>query len=287
MDAHTRMKHGPSHWCLQAELIRRGGNRRYGKLIPPHEIDGMIRQMREHSKKEEEEKRVSGEVGEVQTNGPLTARQRTEGNPAIPHAPGGFGSFDFAQSESRARKLYYTTDDWEDEKEPEGCEVFELTTDEVTTADPETWYRTQDRKLPSNIEQFVLNWLVQNAALADWDAGINRALGIPISQGTKKMSQTALVELSARRDEEGRRTGDAISNVSWAEVVDMGDVSSQQMSIGGLDFVVLDYGDRLQIPLKVRTLLNEGNAFGGINALSFIWRQGSNGTYRRDKAVSR
>ena len=83
------------------------------------------------------------------------------------------------------------------------------------------------------------------------------------------MSQTALVELSARRGEENSRTGEALSNVRWAEVLDMGDASSQQMSIGGLDFAVLDYGGRLQIPLKLRTLLNEGNAFGG-NQCSII-----------------
>ena len=70
MNAHVRMKPGPSHWRLQEELIRRGGNRRYGKLIPPHEIDGMIRQLMGHSKKEEEDKRVSGEAGQDQVSSP-------------------------------------------------------------------------------------------------------------------------------------------------------------------------------------------------------------------------
>ena len=120
----------------------------------------------------------------------------------ITHVPEGFGSFDFTQSETRARQLYYATDDWADEKDSEGCEVFELTTNEVTTADPETWYRTQDRKLPSNIEQFVLNWLVQNAAMADWDAGINRAWDFNFTWGEEDVTDRASgVIRSTRRGE--------------------------------------------------------------------------------------
>ena len=88
-NSHVRMKPGPSHRCPQAELIRRGGNRRYGELIPVREIDGMVRQLREQSKKEEDEKRVSGETKpESATNYDV---QNAEGDPAIPKAPEGFG----------------------------------------------------------------------------------------------------------------------------------------------------------------------------------------------------
>ena len=63
MNSHVRMKQGPLRWSLQAEMIRRGGNRRSGKLIPAHEIDGMIRQLREQNKADEDNKRVPGELG--------------------------------------------------------------------------------------------------------------------------------------------------------------------------------------------------------------------------------
>ena len=55
-------------------------------------------------------------------------------------------------------------------KDPDGDEAFEVGEDEDTDG-PETRYGTQDRKLPTRIEQFVLNWLVmtaKNAGLGKW-----------------------------------------------------------------------------------------------------------------------
>ena len=39
----------------------------------------------------------------------------------------------------------------------------------------------------------------------------------------------------------------------------MGEVAAKQLSVGGLEFAVLDYGDQLHIPLKVRMCSNEEN----------------------------
>ena len=251
------MKPGPLHWCLQAELIRRGGNRRFGKLIPVHEIDGMVRQLREQNKKEDEEKRVSGET--KLSSIPDHGAQPKQGNPAIPFAPEGFGRFDFTQSESRARQLYYADDTWADERETTGGEVFLVGEIDESMDGPETWYSTQDRPLPKCVEQFVLNWLVKNATMKDWDVGIMQALELIASQGTKRMSQAALAELAMRQEEACMRTGETPSQISWSVSADMGDVRSQQLVIGGLEFTVLDYGDKLNIPLKLRKLLYEGS----------------------------
>ena len=60
-NSHVGMNPGPPRWRFQAELIRRGGSRRFGKSIPPRDIGGMIRQLREQNRKEEEDNRVSGE----------------------------------------------------------------------------------------------------------------------------------------------------------------------------------------------------------------------------------
>ena len=193
------------------------------------------------------------------------------GNPVIPNAPEGFGDFDFAQAETRARQLYYASGEWADERErdSDGQEILVEDTEVVQTEDPVAWYRTQDRPLPPNLAQFVLNWLVMNADMEDWDAGIIQALEILIAKGTKKMSQTALAELAVRQGEMHIRTGEAESAISWAEITDMGDASAQQLTIGGLEFTVLEYGGRLHIPMKLRMLLNEGDALGG-NQCSII-----------------
>ena len=259
MNSHARMKPGPSRWCLQAELIRRGGNRRSGKHIPPHEIDGMVRQLREQSKREEEEKRVSVEANGTYDVEHDVSEHSTLGNPVIPNAAEGFGDFDFTQAETRARQLFYASDQWADVRDVEGIEEFVDETETTMTEGPETWYRTQDRPLPASIEQFVLNWLVLNAELKDWEVGIVRALEIVVAKGTKKISQIALAELTVRQSEQWNRTGEICAQVSWTAVTDMGDVNAQQLTLGGVGFTILDYGGRLNITRKMRLLLHEGN----------------------------
>ena len=69
------------------------------------------------------------------------------------------------------------------------------------------------------------------------------------------MSQTALAELSLRNDTESGRTGELTTPICWS---DSRDVSMQQLTVGDLEFSVLDYGDRLAIPLKIRECWNEG-----------------------------
>ena len=44
-NSHVWLKPGPVRRCLHAELIRSGGNIRSGKLIPPQDIDVVIRQL--------------------------------------------------------------------------------------------------------------------------------------------------------------------------------------------------------------------------------------------------
>ena len=73
------------------------------------------------------------------------------------------------------------------------------------------------------------------------------------------MSQSALAELSLRREEECKRTGESAVDIWWSETIDMGDVSAQQLLIGELEFSVLDYGDRLAMPMQLRIGLNEGH----------------------------
>lgn len=76
------------------------------------------------------------------------------------------------------------------------------------------------------------------------------------------MSQSAIDELTVRQGEMHIRTGEAESEMRWADVIDMGDVSAQQPTSGGLEFDVLDYGGRLHIPMNLRMLLSEGNTLG-------------------------
>ena len=216
-----------------------GGNRRFGKLIPPYEIDGIIRQQREQNRKEEDGKRVSGDFpcnGEdrclysrdVEGQHPMMLR-----NPALPDAPEGFGEFDFKHPETRARQLCYAPDEWADKRDDDGQAEF-LGSEEATKSEgPETWYRTQDRPLRPAIDQFVLNWLVMNAEMKEWEAGILQALGILDAKDTKRTSQTSLGELTVRQTETHNRTGERISEISWTAVADMGDVSSRQLTIGG------------------------------------------------------
>ena len=182
-------------------------------------------------------------------------------NPAIPHAAEGFGRFDFAQSETRASQLFYAKDEWADVKDTDGKEAFAADDVHGPAGDPETWYRTQDRSLPDNIEQYVLNWLVINDDMKDWDSGIARSLETLVAKGTKKMSQSALAERTARQDETQIRTGESPSMIRWAAAIDMGDVWAQQLTIGGLGFTVLDYGDQLHMPMRLRAMLNDGNDF--------------------------
>ena len=56
------MKSGPLKRCQHAQLIRRGGNRRYGRLSPPQDVDGAVRRLRDQTKLEEEHNRVPGET---------------------------------------------------------------------------------------------------------------------------------------------------------------------------------------------------------------------------------
>ena len=225
----------------------------------------MIRQLREQNLKEEEDKRVAAQCSNlegVRRTDPQCAKldlSRTMRNPVLPHAPEGFGDFDFTQSETRARQLYYASDEWADIRDADGQAIFVEEEDQGQAEGPETWYRTQDRPLPPNIEQFALNWLVINAEMKGWESGILRALEILIAEGAKKMSQTALAELTVRQNEMHNRTGELPPGISWAAVTDMGDVSAHQLRIGGLEFIVLDYGDRPNIPTKLRMLLNEWN----------------------------
>lgn len=90
------------------------------------------------------------------------------GHPVIPYAPEVFGAFGFAQSETRARQLYYAPDDRADERGADGHEIFVGETDNIQLEGPETRYRTIDRPLPPNSEQFALNWLAMRADMKGW-----------------------------------------------------------------------------------------------------------------------
>ena len=72
------------------------------------------------------------------------------------------------------------------------------------------------------------------------------------------MSQAAYVELSRRNDTETGRTGELKTPIYLPGAFNMGDVSMQPLTIGDLEFAVMDYGDRLAIPLKIREFLNDG-----------------------------
>ena len=66
-----------------------------------------------------------------------------------------------------------------------------------------------------------LNWWVMNADMEEWDAGIIRALGMPLAKGAEWMSQSALSELAIRQKDMRSRTGESESNVSWTSATDM------------------------------------------------------------------
>lgn len=86
-------------------------------------MDGMVRQLRDQNKAEEENSRVSGDnassIFQKHEEGNDLVRQAGS-NPVLPNAPEGFGCFDFAQAESRAMALYYANDEWADMKDSGG-----------------------------------------------------------------------------------------------------------------------------------------------------------------------
>lgn len=95
-----------------------------GSPYPPQEIDGMARQLREQNRVDGEPKRVSGDGKST----PFSQQERfliPIGNPAIPHSPEGYGGFNFAQSETRGRRLLYAPYAWPDVREPDGTAVFD------------------------------------------------------------------------------------------------------------------------------------------------------------------
>ena len=91
----------------------------------------------------------------------------------------------------------------------------------------------------------------------DWGGGIIQAMDVLVEKCTKRMSQIALVEISARRQDDMHRTGEAQRPIIWTDPTDMGDVSAHQLIVGNLDFSVLDYGNLLHLPLRMRQTLNE------------------------------
>ena len=140
------MKHGPLQWRTQSEMIRSGRNRRFGKLIPPQDIDGMIRQLRDKNKLEEGGKRVSGDFGASTNNDGVTDCANgasTQTNPVLHNAHEGFGRFDFTRSESRSPQLYYATDEWADGEDSDGKDVCDMGEDEIKDG-PGTWYRARE-----------------------------------------------------------------------------------------------------------------------------------------------
>ena len=169
---------------------------------------------------------------------------------------GGYGDFDFAQSKSIARRLFYAPDAWEGEWEPDGAAVFNDGT-EYEEKGPETWYRALDRPFPRCIALCVLNWLNMSAQSDDWGKEIANALKSLAGKGTNQMSQSALAELSLRQDAESRRKGELTPSIYRPDAVDVGDASMQQLTIGNLEFAVLDYGDRLMLPMEMRKRSNE------------------------------
>ena len=124
MNSHVRLKPVPAHWCLQAALIRRGGNRKSFALIPVQEIDGVIRQLRDQSLAEEANRRVSGD-GNRASSACNELCMLVPSNPVIPNAPEGFGEIDSTQSETRERRLYYDTDGRGEVREPDGTAIFD------------------------------------------------------------------------------------------------------------------------------------------------------------------
>ena len=62
------------------------------------------------------------------------------------------------------------------------------------------------------------------------------------------MSQIALIELTMRESTKEQRIGEVPLAIEWAESADMRDVKSQELTIGGLQFTVPDYGDRRHTP---------------------------------------
>ena len=71
------------------------------------------------------------------------------------------------------------------------------------------------------------------------------------------MAQAALGELTLRRENGQIRAGESMSSIRWVDVADMGGVIAQKLPLSQMEFLALDYGDRLRLPVKLSHQLGE------------------------------
>ena len=82
----------------------------------------------------------------------------------------------------------------------------------------------------------MLNWLVLNANINEWEGGILKALEALEGKGTEQIPPIALVEPSERRHGDILSTGEVQRSIIWTDSTDKGDVSANRLIVGNLEF---------------------------------------------------
>ena len=139
------------------------------------------------------------------------------------HARLGFGDFDFLQSETRARQLFYATDNWADRCEKDGVPESQSSERRRTADDPVARYRTSGRQLPMCVEKFAPNRSVRFAEMADWRGGILKAQNSLIPKMEKGNVEDRIDRVGNERIlDGGARAGEIPLTLECTENVDMG-----------------------------------------------------------------
>ena len=311
-NSHELMQNRNIHWSVRAEICRRGGFRNE-KRIPPGDIDGMVRSLREANVKiegvqtkrtgEKETHVGSCTLTDTPTEGPMeppglqkrnngttwvgkppTVQQEEDGihgilgiqkeeeisehrnrNKSLPGAPEDFILFDFSEMEKLGNSLFNAQDKWVHQT----TQIPRFHYSSVLTVDQQEidkWWEEYQPTIAEEIQTFVKNRMVLMDKEEDLERRLLEALTFLRDNGTSRDSQLAASSLLSveqimeeKRLVTDRQVGKRKSSIFCGPVFQMEDCSSQDVRIGNLHFLVVDYGDQLRLTEGLQKGLNTGD----------------------------
>ena len=305
-DAHETMLPTGVHWCVRAEMARRGGFQTGKKGSIPPMLMGMGRSLREANARVPGEQKVTDnqQVGSAKFPNPtqslldvdktttvtetcVMANVKTgDNNPAAPSAPSDFLNFDFAEMEHIGNALFHAKDEWvhQDKESSTIRQSSDLTPEQSSV---ELWWKSTEPPVDSAIETFVKKRMVVELAGGKlMEDALTESLILLSQMGTTRETQLAEQGLEAWRSITTKGVGRSDRRFFLGPKFPLEDCDAQEFVVGRLTFHLLEYGDEIKLTLDMRKLLVTGGETerNQCAALAFSEGYGRVGKTRKSKS---
>ena len=212
----------------------------------------------------EKQEGIHGLLGVTKEEDITMVRNR---NQALPNAPGDFALFDFSEMEKMGNQLLNARDTWVHETSSAPALQYSgmMTTKQQEI---ENWWNARRPPIADELRTFIKNRMSIDDSSNDCEKGLRKALEFLSRNGTTRDSQLAtsgllgLESISAEQEKcDESLVGGKRSSIFRGPLFEMEDCSSQDIRVGNLHFMAVDYGDQLRLTESLQLKLSTGETW--------------------------